>query len=494
MIPAVFERRRAGILLHPSSLPGGIGGGDLGADAHRFVDFLAQSGFTVWQMLPLGPTHRDGSPYHSLSLHAGNPMLINLERLAEWGWLNKREPAAADNPVSYRLRRLAQAHQIFLERAAPADQRSFETFINTEAHWLEDYCLYRALRREFSGQAWYQWPVPLRNREPEALAAARVRLIHEIERVCFEQFVFARQWQELRVYANRKDVLLFGDMPIFVALDSVDVWARREYFTLDADGQPTVVAGVPPDYFSKDGQRWGNPLYRWDQLQANGFRWWIERLTTEFRRFDLIRIDHFRGFEACWEIPAAEATAVNGRWVKVPGDALFEALKAHFGMLPLAAEDLGFITPEVYALRDKFGLPGMKILQFAFDSGPDNPYLPHNHRQESVVYTGTHDNDTTLAWFDDLPADQQLYVVEYLGYPHEAMPWLLIRAALASVSQLAIMPMQDVLALGRGYRMNTPGTTTGNWRWRYTWEQLPPDLTDRLRRLARLYGREMVKF
>ena len=494
MIPAVLERRRAGILLHPSSLPGGIGAGDLGADAHRFVDFLAQSGFSVWQMLPLGPTHRDASPYHSLSLHAGNPMLISLERLVEWGWLNKREPAGADNPVSYRLRRLAQAHQIFLERAAPADQRSFETFINTEVHWLEDYSLYRALRREFSGQAWYQWPVPLRNREPAALAAARARLIDEIEQVCFEQFVFARQWQELRAHANQQDVLLFGDMPIFVAHDSVDVWTHRKYFTLDADGQPTVVAGVPPDYFSKDGQRWGNPLYRWDQLQANGFRWWIERLTTEFRRFDLIRIDHFRGFEACWEIPAAEATAVNGRWVKVPGEALFEALMEHFSMLPLAAEDLGLITPEVYALRDKFGLPGMKILQFAFDSGPDNPYLPHNHRQESVVYTGTHDNDTTLAWFDDLPADRQLYVVEYLGYPHEAMPWPLIRAALASVSQLTIIPMQDVLALGRGYRMNTPGTTEENWRWRYTWEQLPPDLTERLRRLARLYGRETTKF
>ncbi|MHB8699147.1 MAG: 4-alpha-glucanotransferase [Sulfuricaulis sp.] len=494
MIPAVLERRRAGILLHPSSLPGGPGCGDLGADAHRFVDFLAQSGFSVWQMLPLGPTHRDASPYHSLSLHAGNPMLISLERLMEWGWLNKREFTATENPVSHRLKRLAQAYHIFLERAAAADRHSFETFINTESHWLDDYSLYRALRREFSGQAWYQWPAALRNREPEALAAARARLADEIQQVCFEQFVFSRQWQELRAYANRLDVLLFGDMPIFVAHDSADVWTHREYFTLDVDGQPTVVAGVPPDYFSRDGQRWGNPLYRWDQLQANGFRWWIERLTTEFRRFDLIRIDHFRGFEACWEIPASEATAVNGHWVKVPGAALFEVLRAHFGTLPLAAEDLGLITPEVYALRDKFGLPGMKILQFAFDSASDNPYLPHNHRQESVVYTGTHDNDTTLAWFDDLPPDRQLYVVEYLGHPHEAMPWPLIRAALASISQLAIIPMQDVLALGGGHRMNTPGTMLGNWRWRYAWEQLPPDLTARLRRLTRIYGRETAKF
>ncbi len=490
MIPAVLERRRAGVLLHPSSLPGGIGNGDLGADSHRFVDFLADTRFTVWQMLPLGPTHRDGSPYHSLSLHAGNPLLINLERLVEWGWLESHDPATTQNPVVYRLACLAQAHRIFMQRAAPVDHQAFEAFINTEAHWLEDYALYRALRREFSGQAWYQWPAPLRDRDPAALAEARVRLIEEIEQVCFEQFAFFRQWQALRAHAIERDLLLFGDMPIFVAHDSADVWTHRDYFMLDADGQPTVVAGVPPDYFSKDGQRWGNPLYRWERMQADGFRWWIDRLTTEFRRFDLLRIDHFRGFEACWEIPAAEETAVNGRWVKVPGEALFDTLKMHFGMLPLVAEDLGLITPAVYALRDKFGLPGMKILQFAFDGGSDNPYLPHNHGMSSVVYTGTHDNDTTLAWFEDLPADRQLHVVEYLGYPHEPMPWPLIRCALASPSQLAIIPMQDVLGLGRGNRMNMPGTTTGNWTWRFSWEQLPPALAERLRRLTKLYGRE----
>lgn len=492
MIPAVLDRRRAGVLLHPTSLPGGIGNGDLGADAHRFVDFLAQTGFTVWQMLPLGPTHREGSPYHSLSLHAGNPMLISLERLKECGWLDKLDPIGTENAVAYRLASLTQAYRHFTRHAAPSDRQAFAAFIDREAPWLEDYALYRALRREFSGQAWYRWPVPLRDREPDALAAARARLIDEIERVCFEQFVFARQWQALRERANQQDVLLFGDMPIFVAHDSADVWTHRRYFKLDADGQPTVVAGVPPDYFSRDGQRWGNPLYRWDRLQADGFRWWVDRLTTEFRRFDLLRVDHFRGFEACWEIPAVEKTAVNGCWVKVPGAALFEALKAHFGLLPLAVEDLGLITPEVYALRDKFGLPGMKILQFAFDSDADNPYLPHNHHVASVVYTGTHDNDTTLAWFEDLPAERQLRVVEYLGYPHEPMPWPFIRSALASVAQLAIVPMQDALALGRGHRMNTPGTMTGNWYWRFAWEQLAPDLTERLRRMARLYGREVV--
>jgi 4-alpha-glucanotransferase len=490
MIPAVLEQRRAGILLHPTSLPGGVGNGDLGADAHRFVDFLAQAGFSVWQMLPLGPTHRDGSPYHSLSLHAGNPMLISLDRLVEWGWLEADKPDSTANAIAYRLDRLTQAHTTFMQRASESEIQAFETFINAQAHWLEDYALYRALRREFSGQAWFQWPAPLRDREPEALAAARARLIDEIAHVCFEQFVFERQWQTLRAHAHERDLLLFGDMPIFVAHDSVDVWAQRDYFMLDADGQPTVVAGVPPDYFSAQGQRWGNPLYRWKRMQTDGFRWWIARMTTEFRRFDLLRVDHFRGFEAYWEIPAADETAVNGRWVKAVGEALFEVLRSHFGTLPLVAEDLGLITPEVLALRDKYELPGMEILQFAFDSGADNPYLPHNHRKMGVVYTGTHDNDTTLGWFENLPAERQLRVVEYLGYPHEPMPWPLVRAALASASQLAIMPMQDILGLGRGQRMNTPGTAEGNWSWRFGWEQLLPDLPERLRRMARMYGRE----
>lgn len=489
MIPAVLERRRAGVLLHPTSLPGGLGNGDLGADAHRFVDFLAQTGFSVWQMLPLGPTHRDGSPYHALSLHAGNPMLISLDLLVEWGWLSADKPPNTANAVAYRLQRLAQAHNTFMQRASGFEIESFENFINAEAHWLEDYALYRALRREFSGQPWFQWPAPLCNREPDALAAARARFIDDIAGICFEQFVFARQWQALRAHAMERSVLLFGDMPIFVAHDSADVWKDRHYFLLDEKGQASVVAGVPPDYFSQHGQRWGNPLYRWERMQADGFRWWIARLTTEFRRFDLLRVDHFRGFEAYWEIPANEATAVNGRWVKAPGEALFDALRRHFGNLPLVAEDLGMITPEVYVLRDKFGFPGMEVLQFAFDGGADNPYLPHNHRKTSVVYTGTHDNDTTLAWFENLSAEQQLRVVEYLGYPHEPMPWPLIRVALASISQLAIIPMQDILSLGRGQRMNTPGVADGNWSWRFGWEQIAPGLAERLRRMVRMYGR-----
>ena len=489
MIPAVLEQRRAGVLLHPTSLPGGVGNGDLGDDAHRFVDFLSQAGFSVWQMLPLGPTHRDGSPYTALSLHAGNPMLISLDRLVEWGWLDSDRSGDKENVAAYRIEQLARAHTNFIQRATDSDRQAFEAFIKREADWLEDYALYRALRREYTGQAWYQWPEPLRDRKPEALAAAHGRLSDELEQVCFEQFVFARQWEALRAHAVKRNLLLFGDMPIFVAHDSVDVWTQREYFQLDDAGQPTVVAGVPPDYFSALGQRWGNPLYRWDRMHADGFRWWIERMTTEFRRFDLLRVDHFRGFEACWEIPASDTTAVNGQWVKAPGDALFESLLRHFGSLPLVAEDLGLITPEVLAMRDKYELPGMEILQFAFDSDAQNPYLPHNHRKASVVYTGTHDNDTTLGWFEELPAEQQLRVVEYLGYPHEPMPWPIIRAALVSVSQLAIIPMQDLLTLGRGQRMNTPGTSEGNWGWRFSWEQLSPGLAERLKRMADGYGR-----
>jgi len=489
MMAGVLDRRRAGVLLHPTSLPSDIGNGDLGAESRRFIQFLSQTGFSVWQMLPIGPTHRNASPYNTLSLHAGNPLLISLDQLVEWGWLDRDSSFDKKNPVAYRLARLAQAHKTFRERASATDQQAFEDFAQQEKHWLEDYALYRVLRRHHDGQAWFQWPTPLRTREPSALASTHEQYQTECEQIRFEQFVFKRQWDALRAYAMEHKIALFGDMPIFVAHDSVDVWAEPNYFQLDEHGMPLKVAGVPPDYFSRDGQRWGNPLYRWDRMQADGFRWWIARLTTEFRRFDLLRIDHFRGFEACWEIPVNDTTAINGKWAKSPGQALFETLRKHFGELPLVAEDLGLITPEVLELRDRFQFPGMEILQFAFDGGSDNPYLPHNHRFSSVVYTGTHDNDTTLSWFEGLPAEQQLRVVEYLGYPHEPMPWPIIRATLASVSQLAILPMQDVLALGSGQRMNTPGTSEGNWHWRFSWDQLPPEQTALFARALKAYGR-----
>jgi 4-alpha-glucanotransferase len=481
----VLDCRRAGILLHPTSLPGEGGNGTLGPHALRFVDFLAESGLSVWQMLPLGPTHADRSPYQCLSVHAGNPRLISFAQLEAWGWL----PRAAGLPPADGAARqalLAQARELFLAQGGASEMQAFDA---AHAFWLEDYALYASLRQAHDHRAWWQWPEPLRDRDPAALTEARARHAEDMALVRFEQLIFFRQWQELRLAAQARGVQLFGDLPIFVAHDSADVWAQREFFDLDAAGQPRVVAGVPPDYFSASGQRWGNPLYNWERLEADGFRWWIERLRTQFSLFDLVRIDHFRGFEACWQIPADEDTAINGRWAPAPGEALFQALQNEFGTLPVVAEDLGLITPAVHRLRDQFGLPGMRILQFAFDGGADNPYLPHNHEVNSVVYTGTHDNDTTLAWFESLPIEQQCVVLDYLGHPSEPMPWPLIRAALASVARLAILPMQDVLRAGRGERMNMPGSHDGNWQWRFTWEQVLPGLGARLRGLTRRYGR-----
>lgn len=478
---AVLGVRRAGLLLHPTSLPGGAGHGELGPEAFRFVDFLVEATVSIWQTLPLGPTHEDRSPYNCLSAHAGNPALISLERLREWGWL-------MDEPRE-RKQALHAARQAF-DRQADADmQQAFVAFRKIEQEWLDDYALYEALRKENNGAPWWEWPRDERDREETMLARARARLADDIAQVCFEQFVFFRQWQELKAYANARGVLLFGDMPIFVAHDSAEVWARRRYFALDDAGKTKVVAGVPPDYFSKTGQRWGNPLYRWDRMEADGFPWWRARMRSQLELFDLIRIDHFRGFEAYWEIPAEEETAVNGRWVKAPGDALFAALRAQFDPLPIVAEDLGMITPKVHALRERHGIPGMSVLQFAFGGGADNPYLPHRHAPDTVVYTGTHDNDTTRSWYEGLTLEQQRHVLDYLGWPSEPMPWPLTRAALASVAVLAMIPFQDVLALGHGHRMNTPGTSRDNWGWRFQWEQVPGDAAARLRHLIALYDR-----
>jgi 4-alpha-glucanotransferase len=482
-------RRRAGVLLHPTSLPGAGQTGDLGEEAFRFVDFLAAAGMRIWQMLPLGPTHADASPYQCLSIHAGNPALISLARLQQWGWLDAGDVERAHDEPGYRQDALRSAHQGYLRAAAAQESAAYTQFLSEHAHWLEDYALYQALRQEHAGQPWWAWPVALRDRLPEELSRARKRLAASMQLVCFEQYVFFRQWHELRQHANTHGVWLFGDMPIFVAHDSADVWAERDYFHLDPQGQPTVVAGVPPDYFSATGQRWGNPLYNWERMRADGFRWWLTRVRTQLTLFDLLRIDHFRGFEAYWEVPAAEATAIHGRWVSAPGDALFQTMQAQFDPLPLVAEDLGIITKEVTALRERYALPGMRILQFAFDGGADNPYPPHRHDRNSVVYTGTHDNDTTLSWFEGLPPERQARVRDYLGFPAEPMPWPLIRAALASVADLAIVPMQDVLGLGAGERMNTPGITAGNWGWRFDWKQVEAGLAQRLRHLTRLYER-----
>ncbi|MBN2700072.1 MAG: 4-alpha-glucanotransferase [Methylothermaceae bacterium] len=485
---SVLERRRAGILLHITSLPGDAGG-DLGENAFRFVDFLADCGLSVWQVLPVGPTHSDGSPYQCLSAHAGNPELISLDWLMKRGWLVEERVAQDKTTAAGRASLLSAAHEAFRACGGGDLAGDYERFVRFHAYWLEDYALFMALKGCFQEEVWWKWPLKYRLRDADSLIRIRGRLGNEIDRIRFEQFVFFQQWRELRQYAHRRGVLLFGDMPIFVAADSADVWAKRRYFRLNDQGKPTVVAGVPPDYFSATGQRWGNPHYDWQAMEEDGFSWWIERMHTQLEIFDWIRIDHFRGFEACWEIPAESDTAVQGRWVNVPGESLLEAVHARFGQLPLVAENLGIITPEVETLRRKFGIPGMLVLQFAFEGGAGNPYLPHNHTTDNVVYTGTHDNDTSLGWFESLDSGGRTYLYDYLGQPGMSMPEALVRCAFASVAVLAVVPMQDVLGLGSDQRMNTPGTTANNWRWRFSWDQLQARHRDRLKHWVHLYGR-----
>ncbi|CDH47161.1 MAG: 4-alpha-glucanotransferase [Candidatus Competibacteraceae bacterium] len=488
-IGSPFDRRRAGLLLHPTSLPGGYGNGDLGSDAYRFVEFLAACGFTVWQTLPLGPTHDDLSPYSAQSVHAGNPRLIALEPLVDAGWLRADGgPGAGEDGWAYRRRRLGEARQGFQGRGGK-DFAAFEAFRHQHRHWLDDYALYQAIRAANGQRAWFVWPNEQRDRQPKALTSMRQQCVEAITQCQFEQFLFDRQWMALKRYANERGILMFGDIPLFVGYDSADVWAQRDMFLLDRDGRREVVAGVPPDYFSATGQLWGNPHYAWERMEADGFQWWKERIRTQLTQFDLLRIDHFRGLEAYWEIPASAETAVAGRWQLAPGDALFKALKTEFGALPLVAEDLGIITPEVETLRDAHHLPGMKVLHFAFGGGADNPYLPHNHLDSSVIYTGTHDNNTTLGWFHELDESTRAHVFDYLGGGPKQMPELLVRAAFASVARLAVTPMQDVLALGGEHRMNRPGVADGCWRWRFRWDQVGHEVAGHYRHLLELYGR-----
>ncbi|MDD3517321.1 MAG: 4-alpha-glucanotransferase [Chromatiales bacterium] len=479
----------AGILLHPTSLPGPGMQGTLGMDALRFIEFLHAAGIKVWQMLPLGQPHMDGSPYQCMSVHAGNIQLICPRTLHQWGWIGEPTDFGGRyrNPFDCEL--LKQAHAGFLAHASEGDRAGFEAFVHDNAHWLEDYVLYLAFKGEHGGAPWWDWPAERRDRDAAVLRKAVKRLASTLQQHRFEQYVFYRQWADLKRQANALDIQLFGDMPIFVAHDSSDVWAHRHLFDLDATGHPNIVTGVPPDYFSDTGQRWGNPHYDWQAMEADGFAWWRERLRGQLEFNDLIRIDHFRGFESSWAIPSHEPTAVNGWWVPAPGEALFGSLYEDLGHLPLVAEDLGIITPEVEALRDRFHLPGMKILQFAFEGGAKNPYLPHNHIANCVVYTGTHDNDTTLGWFRSCEPALQQHVLDYLGEPREEMPWPLVREAFASVAQLAVVPMQDVLALDGEHRMNTPGTCDDNWRWRFHWDMVSPDLPAQLRHLVETYGR-----
>lgn len=468
------KKRRAGVLLHISSLPSAHYTGDLGAEAYRFIDFLHEIGVSVWQTLPINMPHADNSPYQCLSAYAGNPDFISLEALQAQNLLTKDDLAGLIMDKSHLL---AKAYLNFNEQAGIKVQQNFEQFCKKQAHWLDGFSLFLALRSKFNQADWNNWPEPYKNRDETTLKLAQAELASEMTVIKYTQFVFFTQWLSLKKYANDKNIAMFGDIPIFVAYDSADVWTQPYLFKLDVDKNMTVVAGVPPDYFSATGQRWGNPHYNWDAMATDGFAWWVSRMTTQSELFDIVRIDHFRGLVAAWEIPASEETAVNGQWVSAPGDVLLSAIKQALPNINLVAEDLGIITAEVEALRKKYDLPGMKILQFAFSGEEDNPYLPHNIESNSVVYTGTHDNDTTVGWHSAMDDQQREHVQVHLrvgkSQDHELnISDELIEMALESNADLAVIPMQDILALDANHRMNIPGTVTGNWHWRFNWQQL----------------------
>ena len=491
---ACLPQREFGILAHVTSLPG-PGCGDLGPDAYRFIDFVSACGARVWQVLPLVPTHASGSPYHGQSVHAGNPLLISVQQLHEDGLFSAeqlqlyrdqvREGAGQQETHYSVLNQLFHNHF----RTCPVIRQEITSFKKTNSHWLLDYALYVVIKCDHDGAPWYEWPRPLRDRDPEALAEVRAEHRESIDIVNFQQYLFWRQWLRLKAYANRKGIRIMGDMPIFPAHDSAEVWACPQYFQLHADGRAINVAGVPPDYFSATGQYWGNPLYDWKRLREDDFGWWVERVCLQLQYFDLLRVDHFRGFEAYWSIPAGSVDATAGHWSKAPGAAFFKALQKRCGPPALIAEDLGYITQEVEDLRRRFGFPGMRVLQFAFDGESKNPHSPHNHDACSVVYTGTHDNQTAMGWYQDLDPGRQQQINEYLGMPQEPMPWILTRVAMASVARLAVMPMQDVMGLDDSARMNTPGTENGNWGWQFSWDEIPDGCVERLRHLAAVYER-----
>jgi 4-alpha-glucanotransferase len=503
--------RCGGILLHVTSLPGGHGIGDLGASAYEFVEFLALSGQKLWQVLPLGPTGYGDSPYQLFSAFAGNPILIDLHALQEQGLLSAQDLAVASalptdhveyGPVIDVKRRLiAQAARAFWADGGRANLAAFDNFCLENTDWLDDYSLFMACKAVYNDAVWADWDDGIRLRDPSALEEWRQKLAPEINVHKFAQFEFFRQWQKLKLHCQRRGISIMGDIPIYVAHDSADVWAHPELFRMDEHSRPAAVAGVPPDYFSATGQLWGNPLYRWEVSAASGHRWWIDRFRASLKLFDHVRLDHFRGFEAFWEVPANAATAQDGKWVKGPGAEFFRAVKAELRVLPFVAENLGVITPQVEAMREEFGFPGMSLLQFAFGNDPQGPsFRPHNYARELAAYTGGHDNDTTVGWWNSsgvgestrTPEDirkERAFARAYLGFKDEPINWALIRAVYASVADIAIVPLQDVLGLGSEARMNLPGTVSGNWKWRYQADALTTDVTARLRELTVLYDR-----
>lgn len=495
----LLSQRMSGVLMHPTSLAGGGACGTLGPEAEALLSFLKRTRQRCWQTLPISPTPGNGSPYSALSAFAGNTWLIAHEPLVAAGWIEHGGSFAGvpsgDHcdfaAAAHRADRLIEAARGGFEaRAGSADRADFEAFREREAGWLEDYALYKALRNEYGERNWTDWPHELARREPAAVAAAREHLGLAVAHEVFGQYLVDRQWRDLRRQAEEAGIYLIGDIPIYVSHDSADVWARQDLFELDPSGQPERVAGVPPDYFSATGQRWGNPIYRWDVMAEHGYAWWSDRFRRLFSQFDIVRIDHFRGFEAYWSIPASEPTAVNGEWVKGPGEDIFHAVAKTLGKpLEVIAEDLGVITDEVRALRDRLGFPGMAILQFAFYGDPNHPYLPENARERQVTYPGTHDNDTTCGWYDKLSEQDRRHVEEYFDGPLDDPAWTLIEVAWRSRANLAIAQVQDLLSLGTEARLNVPGLADGNWTWRLSDRGRLEGVAERLARLTEEAGR-----
>jgi len=498
-------KRSAGILLHPTSLPGKFGIGDFGKNVFRFIDFLSDSGQNLWQIFPLGPTGYGDSPYQCFSAFAGNPMLISPELLFEEGLLTNDDlnsyPILDNIKIDYgnviiaktKLLKLAFSNFNNLEQSI---KEKFTKFCKKNKFWLDDYALFMAVKEFHGGVQWTKWPKDIAFRTNGSVDAWREKLSEEINYQKFLQFHFNKQWKAVKKYANEKSIKIIGDLPIFIAYDSADLWANKNLFTVDSSGNLETVAGVPPDYFSPTGQLWGNPLYRWDEMEKNNFAWWKSRLKKMYELVDIVRIDHFRGFDAFWEIPGGAKTAENGRWVSAPGHKLFNSIKVELGDVPILAEDLGVITPSVEKLRDDFGFPGMKILQFAFGESGDKNFLPHNYVKNCVVYTGSHDNDTTRGFFE---AEKNKgsgifeWAADYLGYWGNDIRFAAIRVAYSSVANFVIIPMQDILNLGTEARMNFPGRPGGNWTWRFTWEQITSELAEQYKHLAQLYERQPEK-
>lgn len=493
--------RTSGILLHPTSLPSRYGIGEIGHEAYRFVDFLATTGQQLWQVLPLGPTGHGNSPYLCYSSMAGNPLLISLEQLRDRNLLDQSDlDNLPDYPVDFvdfdqvapaKMKLLDKAAEAFHATASDEDRQAYAKFCEDAAFWLDDYTFFMALKQAHNGASWAEWDPAIAKREPKAMQDWHEKLSVDISHHKYKQFEFHRQWSSLKKYANQNGIQIIGDIPIYVAHDSVDVWAYPDNFMIDPETlQPSLMAGVPPDYFSATGQLWGNPTYNWEELEKTNFHWWLMRVRAILDYVDWIRIDHFRGFEAYWAVKAGETTAMNGEWIQAPGEKFFEVVKQELGSLPILAEDLGMITPEVEALRDQFEFPGMKILQFAFGSDSDNFYLPFNYPRNCIVYTGTHDNDTTVGWFNQLEEPERNRVLMFLGcLSSDGIHWDLIRIAMMSIADRAIIPMQDLFGLDSEFRMNTPGKADGNWAWRYRPEEITEEVVHRLRELTRFSGR-----